>query len=86
MVFPPSLERFFETNNPVLKVKLRGGTQGICRAFLDADLTAFTKLPVPFHLVLFFIVRPAGIWTGNIASEAACALFVVNHRTNNPPV
>jgi hypothetical protein len=53
---------------------------------VDADLTAFAKLPVPFHLFFFFIERPAGIRTDNIAGKAACALFVVNHRTNDPPV
>jgi len=86
MISPPLLERFFETNNPILKVKLRNSAQSICRTFVDADLTAFAKLPVPFHLILFFIVRPAGIWTGDIAGKAAGALFVVNHRTNDPPV
>jgi hypothetical protein len=53
---------------------------------VDADLTAFAKLPVPFHLFFLFIERPAGIWTGDIAGKAARALFVVNHRTNDPPV
>jgi hypothetical protein len=86
MIFPPLLERFLETDNPILKVKLRSSTQGVCRTLVDADLTAFAKLPVPFHLVLFFVERPAGIWTGNIAGKAPCALFMVNHRTNNAPV
>jgi hypothetical protein len=86
MVFPPSLERFFETNNPIFEVKLWGSTQGICRTFVDADLAAFTKLPVPFHLFLFFIERPAGIWTGNVTGKTTGALLMVNDRTNDPPV
>jgi len=86
MIFPPSLERFFETNNPVLKVKLWGSGQGIHRAFVDADLTAFAKLPIPLHLFFLFIERPAGIGTGDITGKAASALLMVNHGTDNPPV
>jgi hypothetical protein len=84
--FPPSLERFFETNNPILEIKLWGSTQGIRRTFVDANLTAFAKLPIPFHLFFLLIERPAGIGTGDIASETASALLMVNHGTNNPPV
>jgi hypothetical protein len=86
MVFPPSLERFFETDNPILKVKLWGSTQGICGTFVNADLTAFAKLPVPFHLFFFFIERPAGIRTGNVTGKTTGALLMVNDRTNDPPV
>jgi hypothetical protein len=84
--FPPSLERFFETNNPILEIKLWGSTQGIRRTFMDANLTAFAKLPVPFHLIFLFIERPAGIRTGNVTGKTTGALLMVNHGTNNPPV
>jgi hypothetical protein len=53
---------------------------------VDADLTAFAKLPVPFHLFFFFIERPAGIWARNVTGKTTGALLVVNHRTNDPPV
>jgi hypothetical protein len=86
MISPPLLERFFETNNPILKVKLWGSTQGICRTFVNADLTAFAKLPVPFHLIFLLVVRPAGIWTGNVTGKTTGALLMVNHRANDPPV
>jgi hypothetical protein len=60
------LKRFFQTNHPVLKVKLWDSSQGVRWAFINADLTAFAKLPVPFHLIFLFIIRPAGIWTDDI--------------------
>jgi hypothetical protein len=53
---------------------------------MDANLTAFAKLPIPFHLLFLFIKGPAGIGTGDITCETAGALFMVNHGTNNPPV
>jgi hypothetical protein len=53
---------------------------------MDADLTAFAKLPIPFHLFFLFIKGPAGIGTSDITRETAGALLMVNHGTNNPPV
>jgi hypothetical protein len=53
---------------------------------MDANLTAFAKLPIPFHLFFLFIERPAGIGTGDITGKTASALLMVNHGTDNPPV
>jgi hypothetical protein len=53
---------------------------------MDADLTAFAKLPIPFHLFFLLIEGPAGIGTGDIAGKTAGALLMIDDGTNNPPV
>jgi hypothetical protein len=45
--------------NPVGKVEFGSRRNGISWTFIDANLAAFAKLPVPFHLVFFLVVGPA---------------------------
>jgi hypothetical protein len=84
--FSSSLKGFFQTNHPILEIQLWGCADGVRRALVNTDLAAFAELPVPFHLIFLFIIGPAGIRTGGIASEATGALLVINDWPDNPPV
>jgi hypothetical protein len=84
--FSSSLKGFFQPNHPILEIELRGSADGVHRALMNTNLAAFAELPVPFHLIFFFIIGPAGIRTGSIAGEATGALLMINDRPDNPPV
>jgi hypothetical protein len=84
--FSSSLKGFFQPNHPILEIQFWGCADGVHRAFVNTDLAAFAELPVPFHLIFFFIVGPAGIRAGSIAGEAAGTLFMIDNGPDDPPV
>jgi hypothetical protein len=80
------LKGFFETNDPVLKIKFWDCGQGIRRTLVDTNLAAFTKLPVPLHLFLLLIEGPARVRTADVTGKATRALFMIDHGANHPPI
>jgi hypothetical protein len=84
--FSSSLKGFFQTNHPILKIQFWGSAESVRRTLIDTNLAAFAEFPVPFHLIFFFIVGPAGIRAGPIAGEATSALFMIDDWTDDSPV